>query len=240
VAPVGGKTVAIVQSNYLPWKGYFDLINSVDEFILYDEVQYTRRDWRNRNRIKTPKGLEWITVPVNVKGQYTAPIRNIGIAERDWGRRHWTTIVYNYGRAAHFRTYEKTLEQAFVGAADTHLSALNRRLLELVCGLLGIETPLRWSWEFPSGGDRNRRLIDICKAAGADVYLSGPMARDYLDEALFHEYGLAVRWMDYSGYPEYPQLFGPFEHAVTILDLLLNTGPDAQRFLKSFAQRERR
>lgn len=229
------KAVAIVQSNYLPWKGYFDLINSVDEFILYDEVQYTRRDWRNRNLIKTPKGLEWITVPVEVKGQYTAPIRDIRIADPGWGRKHWASLVHNYSRAPHFKDYAGVLEPAIAGAKDTHLSLLNRRLIELVCGLLGIKTPLSWSWEHASSGERNERLMTICKSAGASAYLSGPLAKDYLDESLFNANGIQVKWADYSGYPEYPQLHGKFEHGVTILDLLFNAGAEAPRYMKSFA-----
>jgi len=229
-----GKRVAVVQSNYIPWKGYFDLINYVDEFILYDEVQYTRRDWRNRNQIKTPKGLEWITVPVEVKGNYHAPIHDIRIADSTWGRRHWATLAHNYARAPYFRQYKDLLEPAFVDARETHLSPLNRRLLELVCGLLGIRTPLSCSSQYPSGGDRNERLLRLCKAAGAGVYLSGPAAKGYLDEGLFAAEGIAVEWMDYSGYPEYPQLYGPFQHTVTVLDLLLNTGTEAPRFMKSF------
>jgi len=229
------KTVAIVQSNYLPWKGYFDLINSVDEFILYDEVQYTRRDWRNRNLIKTPKGLEWITVPVEVKGQYSAPIRDIRIADPGWGRKHWASIVHNYARAPHFKAYAGVLEPAIAEAKETHLSALNRRLIEVVCNMLGIRTPLAWSWDYASSGERNERLMTICKSAGADAYLSGPLAKDYLDESLFAANDIAVRWMDYSGYPEYPQLHGKFEHGVTILDLLFNAGPEAPRYMKSFS-----
>jgi WbqC-like protein family len=232
-----GKRVAVVQSNYIPWKGYFDLINYVDEFVLYDEVQYTRRDWRNRNLIKTPKGLEWITVPVEVKGNYYAPIRDIRLADPAWGRRHWAMLAHNYARAPFFRQYKDLLEPAFVEASETHLSTLNRRLLELLCGLLAIRTRLSWSSDYPTGGDRNERLLGLCKAAGASVYLSGPAAKGYLDEGMFVAEGIAVEWMGYSGYPEYPQLYGPFEHGVSVLDLLLNTGARAPQFMKSFAKR---
>lgn len=228
------KRVAVVQSNYIPWKGYFDLINYVDEFILYDEVQFTRRDWRNRNLIKTPKGLEWITVPVEVKGNYHAAICDIRIADPQWGRRHWATLAHNYARAPFFRQYKDLLEPAFVDARETHLSQLNRRLIELLCGFLGIRTRLSWSSDYSSGGDRNERLLGLCKAVGAGLYLSGPAAKGYLDEHLFATEGVAVEWMDYSGYPEYPQLYGSFEHTVTVIDLLLNTGAEASRYMKSF------
>jgi hypothetical protein len=227
-----GKKIAIVQSNYVPWKGYFDLITSVDEFFLYDEVQYTRRDWRNRNLVKTPAGVQWITIPVEVKGRYRASIRDIRIADPLWGRKHWATIVQNYARAPHFRTYRDALEPAFLGSSETHLSPLNRGLLELVCSLLGITPNLRWSWEHPSGTTRTERLVDLCKSAGASVYLSGPTAKAYLDETLFASEGIRVEWMDYSGYAEYPQLNGRFEHKVSVLDLLFNVGRDAPRYMK--------
>src|SRR5438046_4323553 len=97
------RKAAIVQSNYIPWKGYFDLIRRVDEFILYDDVQYTRRDWRNRNLIKTPQGLRWLTIPVEVKGKYYQSIRDTKIADPVWAASHWQTIVHNYGRAPHVR-----------------------------------------------------------------------------------------------------------------------------------------
>ena len=231
------KKVAIVQSNYIPWKGYFDLIASVDELFLYDEVQYTRRDWRNRNLLKTPQGLQWITIPVEVKGRYHASIRDIRIADPSWGRRHWATISHSYARAAHFQTYRDVFEPAFIEARETHLSLLNRRLLELICSQIGIKTPLRWSWDHPSSQVRSERLIDICKSAGASVYVSGPAAKAYLDESLFAAEGIAVEWMDYSGYPEYPQLNGRFEHRVTVLDLLFNAGREAPKYMK-FVRKE--
>ena len=226
------KKVAIVQSNYIPWKGYFDLIGSVDELFLYDEVQYTRRDWRNRNLIKTPGGLQWVTIPVEVKGRFHAAIRDIRIADPSWGRRHWAKIAHSYASAPHFDTYRAVFKPAFVDAHESYLSLLNRRFLELICSLLGIKTTLRWSWEHPSERMRSERLVDICKSAGANVYVSGPAAKAYLDEQLFEAEGMRVEWIDYSGYPEYPQLNGSFEHRVTVLDLLFNAGGEAAKYMK--------
>jgi hypothetical protein len=227
------KTVAILQSNYIPWKGYFDLIRQADEFVLYDEVQYTRRDWRNRNRIKTPHGTQWLTIPVQVKGKYTQAIKDTRISEADWARVHWKALSCCYGSAPLFRACRETFESFYLGTPSEFLSDINRDLIERVCGLLGIRTRITQSMDYRAEAEeRSARLLEICLRAGATEYLSGPAARDYLDEQLFEQAGVGVRWMDYSGYPEYPQLHPPFEHAVSVLDLLFMTGPDAGRYLE--------
>lgn len=227
------KQIAIVQSSYIPWKGYFDLIRAVDEFVLYDDMQFTKRDWRSRNRIKTAQGLSWLTVPVDVKGKFDQRIRDAVVADADWAHRHWQSIRHAYARAPHFARYEAQVAEAYASlAGETRLSAINHRLIELTCGFLGITTPITWSMDYTQREGKSERLISICQAAGATTYLSGPAARDYMDLDLFAAAGIEVRFADYSGYPEYPQLHGPFEHAVTALDLLFNTGPDAPAFLK--------
>jgi hypothetical protein len=228
-----GKSVAIVQSSYIPWKGYFDLINSVDEFILFDDVQYTRRDWRNRNRIKTPQGAAWITIPVNTKGKYLDRIRDITVSEPGWSERHWKTIKANYARAPRFRTYAERLERLFVECRDTHLSAINRYWIESICGLLEIPTKLSSSSDYAVSDGRTERLVSLCEQASADVYVSGPAARVYLQPEQFRRAGIELVFFDYSGYPEYTQLFPPFDHHVSILDLLLNEGQDAARYMLS-------
>lgn len=232
-----GKRVAIIQSNYIPWKGYFDIINQVDEFILYDDRQYTRRDWRNRNLIKTPGGLRWLTIPVQVKGRYEQRIDETLIADLAWAQRHWKTIEQNYSRAPHFDAYRGAIHEIYAQALDRHLSAVNRRFIEGICTLLGIRTKLSWSTEYEASGDRTERLVSLCSSAGAEEYVSGPAARAYIDEAAFRDAGVRLTYVDYSGYPEYPQLGQPFEHGVTILDLLFNVGDDARRYMKSFAPR---
>lgn len=230
------KRLAILQSSYIPWKGYFDLVNLVDEVVLYDDRQYTRRDWRNRNRVKTPQGTIWLTVPVEVKGRYRQRIDETVVSDRSWAERHWSTLRHSYRAAPHFEDCEGALEAAYERAgAEERLSVVNQLLLEEVCRLLGIGTPLRRSTEYEAAGTKTGRLISICRAAGATSYLSGPAAHAYLDESLFDAAGIAVDYMDYSGYPEYPQLHGPFEHAVTILDLLFNVGSEAPQYMKSFS-----
>jgi hypothetical protein len=227
-----GKTVAVSQSNYVPWKGYFDLMGAVDEFILYDDVQYTRRDWRNRNRLKSPQGPRWLTIPVQVKGRYLQRIDETLTSDEDWGERHWSTLTAWYGRAAFFKRYRPVLEPLYREMGERKLSAINRRFLETLAELLGISTPLRSSRDYPASGRRTERLLDICRAAGAERYVSGPAARAYLEEERFHEHGIEVVWMSYEDYPEYPQLWPPFDHHVSALDLLLNLGEDAGRYMR--------
>src|SRR5438046_1993127 len=132
------KRVAIVQSNYIPWKGYFDLVRLADEFILYDDVQYTRRDWRNRNRVKTPRGLEWITIPVEVKGKYHQRIRDTRISDASWGKKHWATLTHNYAKAPFFRAYREIFEPLYLGSLPPMLSEVNRLFIETICPLLDI------------------------------------------------------------------------------------------------------
>jgi hypothetical protein len=226
------RRAAILQSNYVPWKGYFDLIGSVDEFVLYDDVQYTKNDWRNRNRIKTAQGVQWLTIPVRIGGRFGQRVLDAEIADPGWGVRHWRTLTQSYARAPHFDRVRDAFEDLYLGAAEPSLSRVNRRFLERACELLGIRTRITWSDEYVTPPGRIERLIDLCRQLGAGEYLSGPAARDYLDPAAFARAGIEVIWMDYSGYPEYPQLFPPFVHEVSILDLLFNTGPDAARYLK--------
>jgi hypothetical protein len=231
------KTVAILQSNYIPWKGYFDLINQVDEFVLYDEVQYTVRDWRNRNRIKTPAGGVWLSIPV--RQDRHQKIRDAVVSDPDWARKHWRTLSCNYGRAPHYPTYRECLEEAYLASAGRrYLSEINHHWIRLACRLLGISTRITWSTSYPrSTEDRTRRLVEICTQAGADTYLSGPAAKAYINEEAFREAGITLRFMDYSGYPEYPQLYPPYDPFVSILDLLLMHGEGAVHYMKTFATR---
>nr|WP_205019774.1 WbqC family protein [Paraburkholderia azotifigens] len=226
------RSVAIVQSCYIPWKGYFDMIGSVDEFILYDDMQYTRRDWRNRNQIKTAQGLLWLTVPVKVKGKYLQTIRETEIDDQRWRSDHWKALQQNYRRAPYFEQIAAALEPYYLDREFTHLSELNRALTEEICKLLDITTTLKWSWDYTLADGKTERLVDLCKQAGATTYISGPAARDYIEPELFEAAGIELRYCDYSGYAEYPQLWGEFQHSVSVLDLLFNCGPDARQYMK--------
>ncbi len=226
-----GKTVAIIQSNYIPWKGYFDVINAVDEFLLYDTVQYTRRDWRNRNRIKTAQGPQWLTIPV--QGSRTQRICDVQISDPQWARRHWRTLSQAYARAPCFAAYRDEIEALYSDADERTLSALNERFIRALCELLGITTPIAQSADDTVHETKTEKLVAICVEAGATRYLCGPASRGYIEAWRFAEAGIALAYADYSGYPEYPQLFGPFLHEVSVLDLIFNAGRDARSFMKS-------
>lgn len=226
------KKIAISQSNYIPWKGYFDMIAAVDEFILYDDMQYTRRDWRNRNQIKTPQGAQWLTVPVLVKGKYHQKIRETEIDGSDWVVAHWKALVQNYKRTPHFQSVAEWLEPIYLGESFTNISELNRRLIEQVCFYLGIKTKITNSWDYTLAEGKTERLAELCRQAGGTEYISGPAAKDYVEEHVFTDLNIKLTWFDYAGYPEYPQQWGDFVHSVTILDLLFNCGPDAYQFMR--------
>ncbi|MDZ7680671.1 MAG: WbqC family protein [Fodinibius sp.] len=195
------KKVAISQSNYIPWKGYFDMINLVDEFVLYDEVQYTTRDWRNRNRIKTPQGIKWLTIPVS--SNHLDAIDEVKIADPEWNAKHWKTMCHVYKKAPFFDYYANDFEQLYQHADQQFLSDINHYFLSSINKLLGIETPISESTDYSSWGNRSERLISICRQAGADIYVSGPAAKVYLDVEMFEQAGISVEWMNYDGYPAY-------------------------------------
>lgn len=228
-----GKKIAIVQSSYIPWKGYFDLIKSVDEFILFDDRQYTRRDWRNRNRIKTSQGLKWLTIPVKVKGKYHQKICETQIDDGDWNYKHWKTILMNYSKAKYFPRYKNNFEELFLNMNEKYLSFVNYRFIKKICELLDIHAKITWSMDFEMIEGKTERLIHICKQAKAHEYLSGPSAKSYIDEKLFNSVGIRLSYMDYSHYIPYAQLFPPFRHEVSIIDLIFNEGPNSVNFMKS-------
>jgi hypothetical protein len=228
------KKVAIIQSNYIPWKGYFDLIHMVDEFILFDDMQYTRRDWRNRNKIKTTSGVTWLTIPVEVKGKFFQKINETVISDPSWNELHWQSIRHSYARAKYFHTYSELLADTYLSTNETLLSNINYRFIKTVCSLLNITTKISWSMDYEITDGKTERLVSICQQAGATEYLSGPAARGYIDEQIFEAADIKLTFMDYSGYEEYNQLYPPFDHSVSIIDLIFNEGPDAPRYMKSF------
>lgn len=227
------KKVAIIQSNYIPWKGYFNIIKDVDEFVLLDDVQYTRRDWRNRNIIKTRYGLKWITIPVEVKGRFDSKINEVEAFGEEWRTQHWNQLSDAYKEAPFFELYKDVFKPLFLNDTEKKISIINYKFIVAINNLMGITTPIRWSSEFSTTQDKTNRLISICKSLNADEYISGPAAKSYLNEAEFHKHHIQVRWANYDGYKEYPQLYPPFVHGITILDLLFNQGENAKDFLKT-------
>lgn len=233
------KTVVILQSNYIPWKGYFDLMAVADEFVLFDEVQYTRRDWRNRNKIVVDGAPQWLTIPVQTKGNYLAPIREIKVADQDWPLKHWQTIRHAYRKAPFADFVVPALEAAYAGAGKLELlSEVNGLFLRTLGSLLGIATPLVSSDLVQrTSEDATERLIEICLARGATHYVSGPAARAYIDKGRFEQAGVTLQYANYDGYPLYDQGGGAFEHGVSVIDLLMRVGPAARDYLKSLRDR---
>jgi hypothetical protein len=228
------KKIAILQSNYIPWKGYFDMIRMVDEFILYDDMQYTRRDWRNRNKIKTPNGLAWLTIPVEVKGKYFQKINETIISEPGWAKDHWATIKQFYSKTKYFKDYKDLFEQFYLNTSEPLLSLVNYELIRIINEILGIKTKISWSGDYELAEGKTERLLSLVQQAGGTDYISGPAAKDYIVDSFFEEAGIKLSWMDYSGYPEYTQLYPPFEHGVTVLDLIFNEGSEAISYMKKF------
>ena len=231
------KKIIITQSNYIPWKGYFDSINFVNEFVIYDEVQYTKRDWRNRNKIKTPNGPLWLSVPIEVKGKFFQRIKETHVlTTENWRLTHWKTIQMNYSKTPFFKTYKDTFEEFYMHNNDLSLSNINYSLIKIINKILGITTTLHWSDEIPHASEeRNERLIEICKHLDATDYYSGPAAKVYMNEELFKREGINVHFFNFGGYPEYKQLYGEFIHELSILDLIFNEGPNSINFMKSFS-----
>ena len=227
--------VAIVQSNYVPWKGYFDLISYVDLFVLYDEVQYTKRDWRNRNLIKTSSGLQWLSIPVRVKGKFSQSIENTYIVDKEWPKLHWKKIRQNYSKTPYFKDIQSWLEPLYNSELSASLSEVNYVFIVGICDYLGIETKIVYSSEYnrtKTVTGKSSRLVEICSKLKAKEYVSGLSAQNYLNKEEFIRENIKVHWFTYEGYPTYSQLWGAFEHKVSILDLLFNCGKDAKRYMK--------
>lgn len=222
--------VAVLQSNYIPWKGYFDIINDVDTFIFHDDLQFTKNDWRNRNKIKTETGVKWLTIPVGCNEKRL--ICEVVMPENTWGQKHWNTIEQFYGRAPYFNKYRDFFREVYLGRQWATLSELNHFLIKYISKeFLGIKTVFKNSRDYHITGTKLERLLELLKKAEARIYVSGPSAQDYIEEQKFKEANIQLIYKDYSGYPEYPQFYPPFEHSVSIIDLLFQTGPEAPYYI---------
>jgi len=222
--------VAINQSNYIPWKGYFDLLHDVDVFIFYDDVQYTKHDWRNRNRLKGQHGSQWITIPVGE--DLNRRIDEVRITDPRWQVKHWKRLSQTYGRTPGFGRIRAFLEELYLHSRWESLSRVNQHIIKTIArDFLGIRTELLQSSDFSRTGAKQDAVLSLLKTVGADVYVSGPAGQAYLQPHEFEKAGIGLVWKDYSGYPEYPQIHPPFDHYVSILDLLCHTGSDAQHYI---------
>ncbi len=232
------RKLLVTQSNYIPWKGFFDGINAADHLIIFDDVQFTKRDWRNRNIIKTPGGNIWLTIPVEVKGKFAQKIRETKVVSLDWAANHWETIRHAYRRAPYFKHYESFFADLYLGCQEVTLSGINHRFLKAICDLLGIKTTFSFSWDYEIIEGQTDRIVSLCQQEKATEYLSGPSARAYLEMEKFEQNDIKVHFFDYAGYLEYPQLYPPFVHEVSIIDLIFSVGPDAPSFVFKISGRK--
>ena len=222
----------MIQSNYVPWKGYFDIINDVDIFVFYDDVQYTTRDWRNRNMIK-PKGTPlWITVPVKNESLRTKKIFEVEIDNtQKWQLKHMKSITLSYSKAPYLKDYMGFIEKIYVDSEWTSLVELNRFVIKGICKLLGITTEFVNLEDLNIDGNKDgERIIKVCRELNCRFMLNGPSARSFIDQSLFDDAGIEIDYKIYN-YPEYRQMGQPFEHKVSILDLLFNTGKEAPYYI---------
>ena len=230
------KKVLITQSNYIPWKGYFSAISKVDIFVVYDEMQYTKRDWRNRNLIKTPNGLKWLSIPVEVKGKYFQKINETKVSDKKWNKSHLGLLKQNYLKAKCYKEIIGWVEDLYINCNFEYLSEINLYFIQEINKYLNINTEIRFSKDFDLDEDRNQRLINVCKDLKATDYYSGSAAKFYMDEDLFNKNDLTVHYFDHSTYPQYSQLYGDFEGGVSMLDLIFCEGKNAVNFLKHHPQ----
>jgi hypothetical protein len=221
---------AVLQSNYIPWKGYFDMINDVELFVFYDEVQYTKNDWRNRNKIYSKQGLSWISVPVEYTFGQTiieTKIKNT----QNWQQDHWNKLQNAYKKAPFWDMYKDFFFDVYFNKKWENLYELNRYLIiNISKEFLGIKTEFADSRDFNSEGQKAEKLLSLLKAMDVTDYVSGPAAKDYISDEEFNTRGINVTWKDYSGYKEYKQIKEPFEHGVSIVDVLFNTGKEAPNY----------
>ena len=225
--------VVILQPSYIPWRGYFEQIAKADIFVFYDDVQYDKHGWRNRNRIKNHQGGQWLTIPVHSKGVVieNTPINAVEIAwATPWNERHHRAIEQAYARAPYYKQYAPWLDEVYSRHTDKLADFSIPLTIELAEKLGICHTQFMRSSELHVTGQKTDRLIEILSQLGATHYISGPSARSYIEDEKFQRAGITLEYMDYN-YPIYPQLYPPFDPYVSILDLLLMTGPNALRYI---------
>ena len=223
-------TLCVLQPGYLPWLGFFDQMRRCDIFICYDDVQYDKHGWRNRNRIKSPKGPHWLTVPVRHKGLGWPKIKEIEIDNQTgWARKHVGTIRQFYAEAPYVNQYLPMLEELLM-KPWVLLVDLDLAVIEMMSGWLGLKGRVVRSSSLGIEGAQSERLYKLCKHFGVNRYLSGDSARNYLDLDLFERNNVSVIWQQYQ-HPVYPQQHGEFVPYLSALDLVLNCGPESGRIL---------
>jgi hypothetical protein len=223
--------VSINQPAYLPWLGYFERIAASDLHVVLDHVQFEKNSFTNRNKARTKDGSTWLTVPLATKGHFgDLAIHTLAFAANDpWQKKHWATLRMNYARAPFFAAYAPAYERLYA-QTWSGFGPMARAFLEQQLRDLGIDTPLRYSSEMAVAGTKSELVLNLCREVKADIYLSGALGRNYLDEASFKQAGIAVRYQDYA-HPAYPQCQPGFEPFMGVLDLIFNHGPVSREIL---------
>tara|TARA_Y100000739_G_C20548890_1_gene437238 strand:- start:407 stop:1102 length:696 start_codon:yes stop_codon:yes gene_type:complete len=226
------RKIAMLQPNYIPWKGVFDLINRVDVFVFYDDVQYTLKDWRNRNKIKTQNGDKWLSVPVKTKGLRDQLVCNAQInIQENWQRKHFSAIQSAYAKAPFFKEYKYLIEDIYMDNVWGSISDLDIYSTKKIAEAIGISAEWVNSSDLKLHGNKDgEKIIKICQELNCNFFINGPASKEFMDYEKFKEAGIELDYMDYI-YPEYNQLYEPFNHYVTVLDVIFNCGPDAKKFI---------
>ncbi len=220
--------VCILQPSYIPWKGFFHQVYKADAFVFLDTVQYDKRGWRNRNKIKTPQGEAWLTIPVHAKGTHQGlVIKDVCVTDQSWAKGHLQKIILSYRQAPFFQQEIAWIEPLLLETAETEerISRITATLIKAIAARIGIEgTRFYFASDFDIlSTDPTARLLQLTQSVGGTAYLSGPSAQAYMEMPQFEAAGIPVEWMAYD-YSEYPQLYPPFTHHVSILDLIFMVG----------------
>jgi len=227
---------AVMQPTYLPWVGYFDLMDQVDLFVLLESVQFEKQSWQQRNRLRTPNGLEWLTVPVLISGRFGQCINDVQIKVGEFPSKHLKTIRQHYGRCKYFEQYWPEFQRIMLEAEEhASLADLNISLLRWLADCLGITTPIMRATEVYLGSaSRSDRLVEILERVGADSYLSPRGSLEYLqaDREVFSRARISVAFQTFD-HPTYSQRYQPFMVGASVIDLLFNEGPGTLRVIRS-------
>lgn len=228
------KTIAIMQPTYLPWIGYFAMIDRVDEFVFLDSVQFEHRSWQHRNKIKSSVGVQLLTVPVQIKGNRSARIADMKILkDEEFQRKHLASIEHSYNKTDFYSDYAEEFKRLMNLHCGGTIADLTIALTMFLANALGIRTPMLRASTMNTAGRRAELLSNICKERGADRYLSAPGSRDYLEMSDdFERNKISVRFHEYA-HPVYRQLYGEFTPYLSIVDLLFNCGSDSLAILKA-------
>ena len=224
--------LAIIQPSYIPWKGYFEIIKDSDIFVFLDNVQYTVRDWRNKNFIKGPNGLIPLIVPV--KGGRDQLIRDARIDNFwHWQYKHRESLIHSYSHAPYFKKYFFLVEEIYVNNKWEHLSELDTFIIKELAQILDLNTEFHYASDIGIDDRKTQLIMSMCDHFNSEIYISGPRAQAYVEKDLLDKTGIEIIYKDYANYRKYPQLFGPFVHGVSILDTLFNCGEDTLRYILS-------